>query len=295
MDETDLPDFALVEAAVRDAISRRDASSLTLLGHGDISIVLGWPTDAPTHAVKRVPPFRSEPAALRYVDVCRRNLEILRAAEVATWPTTFHLVHRDDGATVVYHRQPIAPASQVGSSVLRDAPPADAHPLLDAIVTAAAAVVTPMVGLDVQVANWIWDGTTAHQIDFTSPFLLNDERDDLQFDTSGFLREYPALLRPYLRRELLGLVRRFTTPEGALGDMVGNLHKEGLEQWVEPAIVAAGRRGIVIDRTTAAKMYEDDKKLLPLTLKLKKGQRWWISHTGRRYDSLLPERTTYGL
>ncbi len=288
-----MPDFALVEAAVRDAIRTRDASGLTLLGFGEISIVLGWPSGAPVHAVKRVPPFRTEAAAVVYVDVCRKNLQLLEDAGVAVWPTSFHITRRVDGTAVVYHRQPVASAAQVGSRVLRDAPIADTHPLLDAIVAAAAAVVTPTVGLDVQVANWIWDGSTAHQIDFTSPFLLNDTRDDLQFETSGFLREYPALLRPYLKRELLGLVRRFTTAEGALGDMVGNLQKEGLDQWVEPAIAAAARRGIIVDRATTTKMFEDDKKLLPLTLKMKKGQRWWISHTGRHYDSLLPERTTY--
>jgi hypothetical protein len=293
VDDAPLPDFAVVEAAVGHAVRTGDTSALRLLGHGEISIVLGWPADAPEHAVKRVPPFRTAAAAQQYIDVCERNLALLRAAGVAVWPTTFHTTRRDDGTTVVYHRQPVGDPSRIGSNVLRGAEPADAHPLLDEIVRAARAVVTPSVGLDVQVANWIWDGVTAHQIDFTSPFLLNESRDDLQFDTRGFLREYPVVLRPLLRRELVGLVRRFTTPEGALGDMIGNLQKEGLHQWVTPAIDAAARQGVHIDKTTTTKMFEDDKKLMPLTLRLKKAQRWWVSHTGRRYDSLLPERTTY--
>jgi hypothetical protein len=63
---------------------------------------------------------------------------------------------------------------------------------------------------------------------------------------------------------------------------------------MDPAIEAARRdAGVVIDRGAATKMFEDDKKLMPLTLKLKKGQRWWVTHTGRRYETLLPERTTY--
>ena len=60
-----------------------------------------------------------------------------------------------------------------------------------------------------------------------------------------------------------------------------------------PAIRAAAAAGITIDRAATTKMYEDDKKLLPLTLKLKKAERAWRTRTGRRYDSLLPERTTY--
>jgi hypothetical protein len=180
-------------------------------------------------------------------------------------------------------------------NVFRATTPAADHPLLEAIVRHAVAVVEPgKVGFDVQAANWIWDGTHAHQLDFTSPFLLDASGKDLEFDTSAFLREYPALLRPVLKPELRKLILRFTTPEGAIGDMVANLQKEELQGWVDPAIEAARRHvGVHIDRAATTKMFEDDKKLMPLTLKLKRGQRWWMSHTGRRYDSLLPERTTY--
>ena len=127
-----------------------------------------------------------------------------------------------------------------------------------------------------------------------SPFLLDHTGRDLEFDTAGFLHEYPAAVRPVLKRELLKLIRRFTTAEGAIGDMVGNLQKEELYDWVDPAIEAARVHvGVQIDRAATTKMFEDDKKLMPLTLKLKRGQRWWLSHTGRTYDSMLPLRTTY--
>jgi hypothetical protein len=294
MSDDTLPDLADVEAAVGVAIRTGDRRALRLLGHGDISIVLGWPTEQPAHALKRVPPFRGVAAAAQYEAVCRRNFELLDAAGVALWPTTLHTLSRPDGTAVVYHRQPIADAARLGSNVLRRADRADHHPLLDAIVTATAAVVTPTVGFDVQVANWLWDGSTATQLDFTSPFLLNAARDDLLFDTSSFLREYPAALRPYLRRELTKLIHRFTTVEGAVGDMIANLQKEGLHEWVDPAIRSAKERlGVTIDRAVTTKMFEDDRKLMPLTLRLKRAQRWWMHHTGRRYDSLLPERTTY--
>jgi hypothetical protein len=292
--ETELPDLGVVEACVREAIDGGSPASVRLLGHGEISIVLGWPAATPTHALKRVPPFRSAVEAERYIRTCENYLQTLREADVAVWPTSLHTIARDDGATIVYHRQPVAAGDQIGTAVLANATPDAEHPLLAGIMRAAAAVTRQGVGFDVQAANWVWDGTTAHQIDFTSPFVLTPDRKDLEFDTSGFLREYPAVLRPVLKRELLKLIVRFTTPEGAIGDMVGNLQKEGLHDWVDPAIAAARREvGVVIDRATATKMFEDDAKLMPLTLKLKKGQRWWVSHTGRRYDSLLPERTTY--
>ncbi|MFM2078179.1 MAG: hypothetical protein RJA49_2069 [Actinomycetota bacterium] len=293
MSTVDVPDLAVVEAAVAEAIHRKDPSNLRILGHGEISIVLGWPTDAPSHALKRVPPFRGRAQAEQYMAVVESNLQLLRDADVPIWPTTLHVTERADGSAVVYHRQPVAPGEQVGTNVLRAATPSADHPLLAAIVRHAAAVVRPGVGFDVQAANWIWDGTAAHQLDFTSPFLLDETGKDLRFDTSGFLREYPAVLRPVLKRELLKVIVRYTTAEGAIGDLVGNLQKEELHDWVDPAIEAARRAGVTIDRAATTKMFEDDKKLMPLTLKLRKGQRWWVTHTGRRYETLLPERTTY--
>jgi hypothetical protein len=287
-------DLAAVETAVLEAIRSGDRSGVRLLGHGEISIVLGWPTAAPECALKRVPPFRTLAAARDYIAVCDRNFELLRDKAVPTWPTELLMHARDDGRYVVYHRQPIADAALLGSNVLRAAPPADAHPLLDAIVRHTAAVVGPGVGFDVQVANWLWDGLNATQIDFTSPFLFNDAGDDLLFDTRGFAAEYPWIVRGYLRRELLQLVGRFTTPEGAIGDMVANLHKEGLQQWVAPALRSAkDQLGITIDPAVPLKMYADDRSLMPLTLRLRKMQRAWMLRTGRRYDAMLPDRTTY--
>ena len=289
-----LVDLAEVERAIQAAIRSGDSSGLNLLGHGEVSIVLGWPTAAPSQALKRVPPFASAAVAQQYVTVCERNFEILRAAGVALWPTELRTLQRGDGKVVVYHSQPIADASLIGSNVLRAAKPAASHPLLDAIVRSAAAVVTPTIGFDVQVANWLWDGETATQLDFTSPFLLHDTRDDLLFETAGFLGEYPAIARRYLRRELTQSIVRFTTPAGAIGDMIANLHKEGLQQWVEPALRSAEQHaGVVIDPAQPLAMYTADLKLMPLALRLRKTQRAWRRATGRQYDALLPERTTY--
>ena len=289
-------DFGEVEAAVARAIRQRSSADLKLLGHGEISVVMGWPTAAPSAAVKRVPPFRDVARAQEYIDVCDEFFATLRKANIGIWPTTLHIHQRSDGRAVVYHRQPIADVTQLGSNVLRAATPADTHPLLDAITDAAARVCNRTVGFDCQLANWLWDGTTATQIDFTSPFALTDDRDDLRYDTHTFLQEYPVVVRPYLRKEFTSLLRRFTTPEGALGDMVANMMKEGLDQWVDPAINTINSRlGINLQRGKAQWMYDNDRKLLPKVLKVKKAQRWWLTHTGRRYEQLLPDKTTYEL
>lgn len=287
-------DLRTVEAEVAAAIRARDYGDLRLLGHGEISIVLAWPAPQPQSAIKRVPPFRNAAEAQRYVDACEGFFDLLRAAGVSLWPTTLHTLQRADGRAVVYHRQPIADVAQLGTNVLRAAEPAGTHPLLDAIVEAAERVCAPTVGFDCQMANWLWDGTTATQLDFTSPFTLTDTRDDLTYDSKAFLQEYPVALRPYLKRELTRLIQRYTTAEGALADMVSNMLKEGLDDWVDPAIRAInGRLGTSLRRKTAQQMLDEDRKFMPLVLKMKKSQRWWLQHTGRQYEALLPARTTY--
>lgn len=292
-------DFGEVEAAVSNAIRRRSTADLKLLGHGEISVVLAWPAEAPTAAVKRVPPFRDLARAQQYLDICDDFFATLRSANVGIWPTTLHIHERADGRAVVYHQQPIADVTQLGSNVLRAAAPADTHPLLDAITDAAGRVCSRTLGFDCQLANWLWDGTTATQIDFTSPFALTDTRDELLYDAHTFMQEYPLIVRPYIRKEFTSLIRRFTTAEGALGDMVSNMMKEGLDHWVDPAIATInerlGKRGLGgnLRREKAQWMYDNDRKLLPKILKVKKAQRWWLTHTGRRYEQLLPEKTTY--
>jgi hypothetical protein len=176
---------------------------------------------------------------------------------------------------------------------VRAATPADTHPFLEKVVELTIAVTGPRVGFDINAANWLWDGTTATQLDFSSPLLLDDTGKDLEFDTSAFLREYPAAMRPIVKSELLKLVQRFTTPEGALNDMISHLYKERLDHWVQPLMNIAAGHGITLDPATAKKMLEDDKKMLPLLLRVKRAQRFWIQKTGRTYDSLLPHGTTY--
>lgn len=287
-------DLHEVESAIALAIRGGGIGSLRLLGHGEISIVLAWPQASPTAALKRVPPFRNPGEAERYVSVCNGFFDTLRAVDVAVWPTELLTLVRTDGKAVVYHRQPIADTTQLGSNVLRAAPPASSHPLLDAIVDAAGRVCTPTVGFDVQLANWLWDGSTAIQLDFTSPFTLTADRKDMMYDARAFLQEYPLVLRPYLKHELTKIIRRYTSAEGALADMVSNMLKEGLYDWVDPAVATINDRlGLSLQRSTAQAMLDEDRKFMPMVLKLKKAQRWWLHHTCRSYEALLPDETTY--
>jgi hypothetical protein len=49
-------DIELVDRAVHEAIHADKAGSLRVLGHGEITLVVGWPRERPELAVKRLPP-----------------------------------------------------------------------------------------------------------------------------------------------------------------------------------------------------------------------------------------------
>ena len=287
-------DLDEVERTVQRAIRARSFDGLSMLGHGEISMVFGWPGDAPAVALKRLPPFAARPLADHYVDQCRRWIDLMAERGVDVLPTE-QLVHeRDDGKVVVYHRQPLVDPARIGHRVLRDATPASRHELLDAIVDAVGRGTSERVGVDAQAANWFWHDGVATMLDVTSPFLLTADGTDLEYDTGMFVQEYPAALRGYLRKEILGLLPRYTTPAGVLSDMVANLFKEGLEQWAQPTVDTARERlGVEVDLGVCREMFHTDRKLFPLALRLKRVQRRWMRLTGRRYESLIPERTTY--
>jgi hypothetical protein len=64
---------------------------------------------------------------------------------------------------------------------------------------------------------------------------------------------------------------------------------------VQPTIdTTRERQDVAIDLAACQTMFDTDRTLFPLALRAKRVQRRWMQLTGRRYESLLPEHTTYG-
>jgi len=291
----DQDELAKVEAAFQRALSG-DRSALQLLGFGELSVVVGWPADEPVVACKRLPVFPSSVVFEQYAAVVRAYVDEVRTRGVCIVPTeVISLPPRRDGTVVAYHAQPVLPAEAIGLAIARATPPSVDHPVLPAIVAAVVSAISDRVGVDAQMANWWWDGEQVHQLDLTTPFMV-DEHGHVAFDMSPWLRIIPGPLRPVMRSEFTSLVQRWLTPRGALLDLVANLYKERLEGWVEPAlhhINAAVTPAVTADQ--AHKVFRSDRRLFPLLLRVEKGYRGWTRWVRRRpYEFLLPERTTYG-
>jgi hypothetical protein len=286
-----------LETAVQAALARGDDEGLRVLGHGEMSLVLGWPAARPRVAAKRLPPFADADAADAWEDLFRRYLAHLDDHRVATVPTAVRRVPLDDGRVAVYCLQPALDARTLAPRLLAEARPSPEHPIVVAVIDAIARAVTPRAGLDAQLSNWALqsDGTLAY-LDLTTPLLAREDG-TTELDPALFLAAYPWALRGALRRFVVPeLVRRYHDPRTVLLDLCANLHKERLAAWI-PAFLDAGNaildRGVPpLSAEEVARDYARDARLWSLMLSLRRADRWWQRTIRRRpYPFLLPRAT----
>jgi Family of unknown function (DUF6206) len=288
------PDLHALEADVSHALATGDTGRLHLVGHGEISLVLGWPPNDPLVVCKRLPPFADLDAFERYRDVVVRYIGELRGRGVRVVDTELHHLVRGEGRVVGFHVQPLLPPDALAIEVLRATPPARGHPLLEAVVDTVARATTDRVGLDAQLSNWMWLDDEPWQLDLTTPFLLDDRRRPA-FELAPFLATLPAVVRPVVGREMTKLILRWTTARGSLLDLAANLLKEDLTGWLEPALAVINARvAPEVTRAEAERVHAQDRRLWPVLLRLQRVNRWWQQRVRHRpYQFLLPERTTY--
>jgi hypothetical protein len=289
--ESDL--LAAVEGAVQEALASGREDHLCVLGHGEISLVIGWPTDDPAMACKRLPVFPSMTAAERHKDVFSRYIARLERRGVHVVPSSLSFLSPGpDGRTVGYVVQPVLPASSLGPSILQAGVPDPDHPLLTAMVTGVLDAVDASTGLDGQISNWSMAEETAQYLDVTTPILYDDGR--LALDVSVLVASYPWVLRPALRRFAAPpIAAAYCDPRTVLLDLAANLHKERLTGWI-PAVLEAANRELSAPITPdeVDRYYRSNARLWEVMLRLRLADRWWQRRVRRRiYPFLLPGPT----
>jgi hypothetical protein len=277
-------DLAALESLVADGLARQDSSGLNVLGFGEISVALGWPIDEPTHVCKRTPPFTPAQFA-QYESLVNSYIARLRDHGLAVVDTTVMRVDRGD-RVVGYLVQPLLDTNTLGNKVLAAAEPDPDHPFLAAVINALD-VVGPQLSIDAQVTNFAWDGTTLTLIDVGTPFVWDGDG-NLAFDMGPFLKMIPAVVRPLVKRDMTRIINRWQEPRRVAVDIVANLYREGLTDWVEPALRAFNRdahRNHPISRAEALAIFDDDAKTFPRLKKLQAAERTWQTSIRRRpYD-----------
>lgn len=281
-----------LEATVQRALRSGDEGPLRILGYGEVSLVVGWPTDQPRVAAKRLPVFVDRDGAEAHGEVITDYLAALRSRGVQLVDSAYALTPAADGRWAAYVIQPVLESHWLAPDVLAAADEDDGRELIASIVDAVVTVVDERIGLDAQLSNWARTPDGLRYLDVTTPFLTGADgrsRLDLGVVTSAL----PAVLRPPARRFVApGILARYHRIREVLQDLAGNLLKERLDRWVDPTIeIANGRLDQPLDRTGVERWYRSDARLWEAMLRVRRADRWWQRTVRRRpYPTLLPGR-----
>jgi hypothetical protein len=284
------PDLRRLDEAVERALATNDESALHVLGYGEISSVLAWPEAAGPHACKRLPIFDDESRYEAFRRCFHDYLDALTEAGVTVHDSRLEALPRGDGRIVAYCVQPVLDAAALGPARLRSADRPSGRALLGEIVGDIATTVRPTLGIDAQLSNWATSRSSLVYIDITTPLLRDAEGRDL-LDTELFMASLPAAFRPVVRRFMLAdILDPYFAARPAALDLAGNLHKEGLVEWVPDLVAIANERlGIDLDVAEVRRHYRSDARLWALLQRARRVDRTWQRRVRRRaYPYVLP-------
>jgi len=289
-------DLGQLDAAVEQAIHSGSPGALRVLGYGEITLVVGWPTEQPTLAVKRLPPFRDVSQLERYQEVLDRYVAALSERHVTVVPTSLRQAGTPGAEGLhAYLVQALVPADNMLNFVLRGADPDRGARLLDALVALVVESVDKRLGLDAQAANWVVDGERLATVDVSTPLMrAGDGRD--QLDLELFLSIYPWAMRPALARIAHAVMAQYHEPRTVLVDVASNLIKERHGRWL-PTLLEAANAHVTpaITEREVRRYFARDRRLWLLMQRLRRADRAWQRHIRRRpYPFLLPPPYHYG-
>lgn len=289
-------DIAQVDRAVEAAIASGGPQGLRVLGYGEITLVIGWPADAPTAAVKRLPVFPDRRRFEAYADLLQRYTSELTARGVRVVDTAISSQAGSDGTVRGYLVQPYVPADSHLNAILRRPDGGEAGGRLMAkLVDIVCRTVDDRVGLDAQASNWTVRGDELECFDVSTPMMRgSDGRQEL--DVSLFLSIYPWAMRPLLARIAPDVMAQYHDARTVLLDVASNLHKEDLHGALPGLISAANERvSPPLSADEVMRYFRRDKLLWASLQRLRLTDRTWQRRVRHRpYPFLLPGRYRYG-
>jgi hypothetical protein len=283
-----------LDRAVDAAILAGDAGGLRVLGYGELTLVLGWPTSQPSCAVKRLPAFADGASLDRYHALLGACVAALERRGVDVIPTDVRW-HRSGTELHAYLVQPLVARDALLDRVLLTAPPERGARLLAQLAARVVEAVDARVGLDAQVANWAVDDDRLSCFDVSTPLMRDEQGRDL-LDVAVFVSIYPRALHGVLTRIAHGVMTQYFEPRGVLLDAASNLHKEQLDSWL-PAFLAAANEHVspAIGNDEVRRYFRRDRLLWLTMQRLRRADRAWQRRVRRRpYPFLLAPPYAYG-
>jgi hypothetical protein len=267
-----------VDSAVAGAIATGNVRALPVIGFGELSIVLAWPTERPRCAVKTAASLPEPEAVAALGALVDRYRDRLAGAGVTSLDTRVMCARSGRGYLV----QPLVPESAIADAVVRDRPDT-ATDVFAALVGRISGAVDATLGIDPHVANWAIDERgEAVLLDVGTPMLRDAHGTDL-VDLRPYRDASPAILRPVIGRLATSLLDPYFTRRGTLADLGANLQKADL----------AARRRVFLDLANAAldapltereltRAYRRDARLWQFLQAARRLDRRWQVHVRRR-------------
>ncbi|MGK5543925.1 DUF6206 family protein [Streptomyces sp. URMC 127] len=283
-------DLRELERQVQHALAAGDPRGLTVLGYGEVTLVLALETERGAFACKRLPVFGGRERFEAYGRTLARYTDRLSAAGVHVAGTSLWHTALPGGRIAGYCVQEALPAKRLVSRLLHTEGPGWAEDFFARFLGTVHRAVSPALGLDAQASNWIdLDGDLVY-LDVTSP-LMRDDRGRELLDVRLFFTSLPWILRDAVRiATARSIFDKFYTPRGVVLDFLGNLHKERLGALVPGFLAQANAR--ITPALTAeevAKYYKGDAAMWELIQRLRRADRVWHLKVRRRpYPFLLP-------
>ena len=279
------------DAAIDRAIAARDTSDLHVLGFGEFSVALGWPSTTPEYVLKRALVYESRTSCESHFGTIQDYVDVLRAGGADVIATKMHVVERSDGRASGYIAQPLVPRNLLAEAILaHDEPRAD-HPVVLAHRDVAVRDCTPAYAVDLQISNFAFDGDRYALLDITSPVTWDADGKFTGPIPNELVGMVPAPIRPVFRREYAKAASGFRSLPGALHASLVFLHRVGQGRWV-PAFAEAFNEVLdePLDVDAARADFERFERVLPMVKRTSRLQRWWQTTVRRRtYDTFITD------
>jgi len=98
-----------------------------------------------------------------------------------------------------------------------------------------------LVSIHAQITNWHGEGKTPSLIDIGLPALWG-EAGEFRMTLERSSRAFPVLIRGADLKEMERLGQRYRNPRSAALDVIANMPRFGLEEWLEPTLAAFNAR-----------------------------------------------------
>lgn len=283
-------ELAAVERAFDTAFEKRSVEHMKVLGFGEISVSIGWPTNNPSIVLKRLIAPEDWDRAETDIAQIRDYIEQIEACGVKVVPTELRIVKRSDGGPAPYIIQPLIPREYLAEAVLEESAPQIDHPMIEAVCEACLKGCTAEHSIDPQIPNFAWYENEVWLMDISTPMLFKPDG-SLASDIDPILRTLPGVLSPATKPAIRKIYGYYYSPRGALMQSMVFLHRIGEEDWIDAVAETYNKKlDEAIDLKVISDRYAKQIKEFPRLKRMTMLKRWWVERVkGRRFQYLITD------